>query len=163
MLWQRTENCDVLECDDGSVSMWWPSQQCPDHQGRLRTLHTASWLDKGSPCRPLIGQQLTPRSHLDTGHWWPGADSRQECNIVQRHLHFFISSIQWWHSPDIGNIANTGTVLSPRVLTPGPLAPIAHQAVALLASPGHSSLTPVFARSYHPQHQNVQSSIKSQR
>ena len=48
-------------------------------------------------------------------------------------------------------------------LTPGPLASIAHQAVALLVRPGHSSLTPVFARSYHPQHQNVQSSIKSQR
>ena len=74
----------------------------------------------------------------------------------------FISSIPWWHSPNIDNIAN---IVTPRVLmTPRfkvhypPF--LSRQWLYWSQS---RSLTPVFARSYHPQHQNVQSSIKSQR
>ena len=152
----------VLECDDGSDSICWPSQQCADHQGRLRILHPASWLAKISPSRLLIGQQLTLRSHLDTGHWTcdlmlgAATDSSQECNIVQRQLHLkhpmMTFSKHWQH-------CKHRVFLTPRFKVHYP--PFLSR--QLLYWPQSRSLTPVFARSYHPQHQNVQSSIKSQR
>ena len=127
MLWQRTEDCDVLECGDGSDSMCWPSQQCADHQGRLGTLHTAFWFAHSSLSRPLIGQNLTLRSHLDTGHWACGLVLTAARNATL-YRDIFISNNPWWHSPNIGNIANI--VIEPRVSLTLGLESISHHSSA---------------------------------
>ena len=78
---------------------WGPYILPPDW---LRTPHAVLWLVSSWP----------------RGHTWtrgPGDLVLTAARNVTLCRDIFISSIQWWHSPDIGNIANTGTVLSPRV------------------------------------------------
>ena len=109
---------------------------CGDHASNVLTIR-GGWGPKILPpdwtrAHPAV---LWLVSSWPRGHTWTrgtGDLVLTAARNVTLCRDIFISSIQWWHSPDIGNIANTLLIVLTLVcLTPGPLAPIAHQAVAL--------------------------------
>ena len=101
---------------------------CGDHASNVLTIR-GGWGPKMLPpdwtrAHPAV---LWLVSSWPRGHTWTrgtGDLVLTAARNVTLCRDIFISSIQWWHSPDIGNIANTLLiVLTPRVPHTGSISP----------------------------------------